>query len=113
MADQSNSEPAVPVVPAKEDGERQGQPDFAGENILSLLHNAADLAEANSRYAVNIAQRLCEQLCAAEKRTTELEDRIAELEAEVQLYREKSERAELWLSKISNEIQEQVIGGHN
>ena len=33
-----------------------------------------------------------------------------ELEAEVQLYREKSERAEQWLGKISNEIQERVMG---
>jgi len=39
-----------------------------------------------------------------------LETRIAELEAEVKFYRDKSERAELWLGKISNEIQERVLG---
>jgi hypothetical protein len=32
------------------------------------------------------------------------QDRIAELDAEVQHYREKSERAENWLNKISNAL---------
>jgi hypothetical protein len=89
------------------------QLDLAGETILSLLHKAEGLAEGYSRYAVDIAQRLPDQLCAAENKVAELENRIAELEAEVQLYREKSERAEQWLAKISNEIQERVIGSHN
>ena len=62
---------------------------------------------------MDIAQRLSAQLCAAENRVAQLEDRIAELETEVQLYREKSERAEQWLAKIPNEIQERVIGSHN
>ena len=60
-----------------------------------------------------IAKKLSDQLCAAENRVSDLEKRIVELEAQVQLHREKSERAEQWLGKISNEIQEQVIGGHN
>ena len=37
------------------------------------------------------------------------EDRIAELEAEIQHYREKSERAEEWLRKISMEIEDRLI----
>jgi cell fate (sporulation/competence/biofilm development) regulator YmcA (YheA/YmcA/DUF963 family) len=37
------------------------------------------------------------------------EDRIAELEAEVQHYREKSERAEDWLRQISTEIEDRLI----
>jgi hypothetical protein len=59
------------------------------------------------------AQRLSDQLCAAEDRLVEMEARIAELRAEVQFYRDKSERAEEWLGKISIEIQEQVIGSYN
>ena len=47
------------------------------------------------------AQRLSRQLHAAQ-------DRIAELEAEVRLYREKAERAEVWLSRISNEIEDRL-----
>src|SRR5215471_7462377 len=78
------------------------QLDSAGEAILKLLHKAAGVAEANSRQALETAQRLSSQLRAAE-------DRIAKLEAEVQHYREKSERAEDWLNKISTEIEDRLI----
>jgi len=37
------------------------------------------------------------------------QDRIAELEAQIRLYREKAERAEGWLSKISTEIEDRLI----
>jgi hypothetical protein len=47
-------------------------------------------------------QKLSSQLRAAE-------DRIADLEAEVEFYREKSERAEQWMQKISGEIEDQLI----
>ena len=70
------------------------QLDSAGQAILKLLHKAADTAEANSRQALETAQRLSIQLRAAE-------DRIAELEAGVLQYRERAERAEKWLRKIS------------
>jgi predicted nucleic acid-binding Zn-ribbon protein len=76
-----------------------------------LLQQATHLAGGNSRYAVEIAQKLSDQLWPAQKRVAELEARVAELEAEVQLYRDKSERAELWLGKISSEIQQRVLGG--
>jgi CII-binding regulator of phage lambda lysogenization HflD len=113
MADQSTSEPVVPLPPATEGGERKDQLDLAGKNILSLLHKSTGLAKENSRYAIRIAQRLSDQLCTAENRVEELEARITELEAEVKFYRDKSEKAELWLDKISNEIQERVVGSHN
>jgi hypothetical protein len=110
VGDQSNSEPAVPAVPETEGKEPEGQVDFTGENVLKLLHQATDLAGGNSRYAVEIAQNLSDQLCTAQHRVAELEARNAELEAEVKFYRDKSEKAELWLGKISNEIQERVLG---
>src|SRR6478672_2917082 len=89
MINQSGS--AVEVRAARNDG---GQLDSAGEAILRLLHKAAGAAEAHSRQALETAQKLSSQLRAAE-------DRIAELEAEVQQYRERAERAEKWLRKIS------------
>jgi hypothetical protein len=67
-----------------------------------LLHKAAGVAEANSQHALEMAQKLSHQLRAAE-------DRIAELEAEVQLYQEKSDRAEQWLHKVYSEIEERFI----
>ena len=75
---------------------------FAGQAILKLLHKAAGAAEANSRQALETAQQLSSQLRAAA-------DRIAELEAEIQHYREKSERAEEWLRKISMEIEDRLV----
>ena len=78
------------------------QLDSAGRAILNLLHKAAGAAEANSRQALDTAQRLASQLRTAE-------DRIAELEAEVQQYRERAERAENWLHKISAEIEDRLI----
>ena len=62
------------------------QLDSAGQAILKLLHKAADAAEENSRRALETVQKLSSQLRTAE-------DRIAELEAEVEHYRGKSERA--------------------
>jgi uncharacterized NAD(P)/FAD-binding protein YdhS len=67
-----------------------------------LLHKAAGVAEQNSRHALDMAQKLSHQLRAAE-------DRIAELEAEVDQYREKSDRAEQWLHKVYSEIEERFI----
>jgi hypothetical protein len=78
------------------------QLDTAGQTILKLLHKAADVAEANSQHALEMAQKLSHQLRAAE-------DRIAELEAEVQLYHEKADRAEQWLHKVYTEIEERFI----
>ena len=79
-----------------------GQLDSAGQAIFKLLHKAAGVAEANSRHALETAQKLSSQLRAAQ-------DRIAELEAELQFYREKADRAEEWLSKISTEIEDRLI----
>jgi cell fate (sporulation/competence/biofilm development) regulator YmcA (YheA/YmcA/DUF963 family) len=74
--------------------------DFAGEAILKLLHKAAGAAETNCRRALETAQKLSNQLRAAE-------DRIAELD--VHHYRGKSERAEEWLRIISMEIEDRLI----
>jgi hypothetical protein len=67
-----------------------------------LLHKAAGVAEANSQHALDMAQKLSHQLRAAE-------DRIAELEAEVRIYQERTERAEQWLHKIYTEVEERFI----
>ena len=79
-----------------------GQLDSAGQAILKLLHRAAGAAEANTRQALETAQRLSSQLHAAQ-------DRIAELEAELHLNRDRADRAEEWLSKISAEIEDRLI----
>jgi hypothetical protein len=52
------------------------QVDSAGQAILKLLHKAAGVAEANSRQALETAQKLSGQLHAAQKRIAELEARF-------------------------------------
>jgi signal transduction histidine kinase len=78
------------------------QLDQAGQTILQLLNKAADVTEQNSRQALDTAQRLSHQLRVAEQR-------IAELEAEVDAYREQAERAEQWLSTVHTEIEKQFL----
>jgi hypothetical protein len=36
-------------------------------------------------------------------------DRIEKLEAEVQLYQEKAERAQAWLGKIASEVEDRLL----
>jgi predicted nucleic acid-binding Zn-ribbon protein len=71
----------------------------AGQDILQSLQKAADLAEASRE----TARRLSHQLQNAE-------NRIAELEAEVQLYKAKMDRAKQWLHNIFSAIEERLIG---
>ena len=106
MSTQSTSSKSNSVIPppprARTAVSDVDQLDKAGQTILGLLHKAAGVAEENSRYALDMAEKLSYQLRAAE-------DRIAELEAEVELYRDKADRAEQWLHKIYTEIEEQFI----
>jgi ABC-type transporter Mla subunit MlaD len=78
------------------------QLDKAGQTILQLLHRAAGVAEENSRHALDTAQKLSQQLGAAE-------DRIAELEAEVTAYRDRADRAEQWLHRVYTEIEDRFL----
>jgi hypothetical protein len=99
----SESNSVIPLAPrARTAVSDVDQLDKAGQTILSLLHKAAGVAEENSRYALDMAQKLSHQLRAAE-------DRVAELEAEVELYRDKADRAEQWLHKVYTEIEERFI----
>ena len=96
------SDSVVPFASKNAVSDDADQLDKAGQTILKLLHKAAGVAEENSRHALDMAQKLSHQLRAAE-------DRIAELEAEVELYRDKADRAEQWLHKVYTEIEERFI----
>jgi cell fate (sporulation/competence/biofilm development) regulator YmcA (YheA/YmcA/DUF963 family) len=78
------------------------QLDTAGQMILQLVHKAADVAEGNSKDALEAAQQLSHQLRAAE-------NRIAELEADIEAYRDRAEGAEQWLHRIYSEIEDQFL----
>jgi len=92
MSDQSDFDFASQFVASNE-------VDQAGKDILKLLDKAA----ADRRHALETAQRLSHQLQNAE-------NRIAELEAEVQLYKAKMDRAKQWLHNIFSAIEERLIG---
>ena len=78
------------------------QLDKAGETILQLVHKAAGVAEQNSSRALSMAQKLSDQLRAAE-------DRIAELESESATNRERADRAEHWLHTVYSEIEDRFF----
>jgi hypothetical protein len=103
--DAYQSESVIPFTPAAKTGsppDSADQLDKAGQTILRLLQKAAGVAEANSQQALEMAQKLSHQLRAAE-------DRIAELEAEVGIYRDKADRAEQWLHKVYTEIEDRFL----
>src|SRR3984957_8527213 len=111
MSNRSNgeayeSDSVVPFAPKNAASNDADQLDRAGQTILQLLHKAAGVAEENSRHALDMAQKLSHQLRAAE-------DRVAELEAEVQLYRDKADRAEQWLHKVYTEIEDRFLPQEN
>ena len=74
----------------------------AGEAIIAKIQKAADLSNENCDRAMNLAHKLSMQLRAAE-------DRVNQLEAEVELLRDRAVRAERWLETIQKEIEEKLI----
>jgi predicted nucleic acid-binding Zn-ribbon protein len=73
-----------------------------GQAIVAKIQRAAELANENCDRAMRLAHKLSMELRAAE-------DRINQLESEVQLFRERAARAEGWLQTIHKEIEEKLI----
>jgi hypothetical protein len=74
--------------------------DGTGQNILAQLQRAASFAEKNTQQAIAAAQKCAMQLRVAE-------DRIHELERDVAHYRHRAEKAEGWIHRISQQIEQQ------
>ena len=77
--------------------------DRAGNAILGLVNRAARTAEADLQAAREVAEKLADQLRAAQSQ-------INELEANVRYYQDRTERAEKWLHQISSEIEQRFVG---
>jgi hypothetical protein len=90
------------VIPFAPTGQGNDQLDKAGQSTLDLLQNAAGVAEKNTQQALDVAQKLSHQLRAAEQR-------IADLEAEAERHRNRALRAEQWLHKVYEEIEERFL----
>ena len=76
--------------------------DQSGEAIVALLQQAATLSNENCDRAMSLAHKLSIQLRAAE-------DRIKQLQAELAQSQDRSARAEKWLSRIYQEIEQKLI----
>jgi hypothetical protein len=74
----------------------------AGQAIVAKIQRAAELANENCDRAMKLAHKLAMELRAAE-------DRINQLEADVQVFRDRATRAEHWLQTIHKEIEEKLI----
>ena len=73
-----------------------------GQAIIAKIQKADDLSNENCDRAMKLAHKLSMQLRAAE-------ERINQLEAEVELFRDRASRAERWLQTIQKEIEEKLI----
>ena len=104
MDDNRADTPEQVIEFAPKGGPRSYTPlvDEAGEAIIAKLQKAADLSNQNCDRAMKLAHKLSMQLRAAE-------DRVNQLEAEVELLRDRAVRAERWLQTIQKEIEEKLI----
>jgi ABC-type transporter Mla subunit MlaD len=93
---------AIPFAPKVKNTEADGL-DQAGNALLGLVKRAARTAEADLQAAREIAEKLADQLRAAQ-------GRITELETNVRYYQDRTERAEKWLNQISSVIQQRFLG---
>ena len=78
------------------------QVEEVGQAIVTKIQSAADISNENCDRALALAHKLSMQLRTAE-------DRISQLEAEVELFRDRAVRAERWLQTIQKEIEEKLI----
>jgi peptidoglycan hydrolase CwlO-like protein len=96
------------VVPyaskAKNRDTETDQLDRAGHAILGLVSRAADTTQSDLRAAREVAEKLADQLRAAN-------NQINELNASIRYYQARLERAEKWLYQVSSEIEERFFGG--
>ncbi len=102
MAPQVPDKPAtiVPFAPApKSQPEANVVADDSGRSIIALLQKASEMAKEDCSRAMDLAHKLSFQLRAAE-------ERMREAETEAAHYRERAARAEQWLMRIHNEVEQ-------
>jgi DNA repair exonuclease SbcCD ATPase subunit len=90
--------------------------DRAGNAILGLVGRAADTAAADLREAREVAEKLADQLRAANEQLQAAHDQlraahgqINDLKADIGHYQDRANRAEKWLQQISSEIEQRFF----
>ena len=89
----------VPFVPTPKGQQPEVVADESGRTIVALLQKAADMAKEDCSRAMDLAHKLSFQLRASE-------ERVRELEAEAAHFRDRATRAEAWLLRIHNEVEQ-------
>ena len=77
--------------------------DQAGQALVGMLKDAAALSQQNVERAMTMAHQLSMQLRASE-------DRIQQLESEIENLESRARRAEGWLQAIKQEIEDKLLG---
>jgi hypothetical protein len=98
-------EAAIPFAPSGNNVARAEVGDsveMAGQTIIGLLDEAVHTADANTKHALDVALKLSRELQAAEQR-------ITDLEADLKHYMDRAERAERWLTRITSEIEQNIL----
>jgi hypothetical protein len=90
----------VPFAPiSKRQSDANIVADDSGRAIVALLQEAAEIAKVDCARSMDLAHKLSSQLQAAE-------ERASELEAEAAHFRDRAARAEEWLQRVHNEVEQ-------
>lgn len=76
--------------------------DMAGQALVAMLQHAANISEDQCNEALTVVDKLYVELRSAE-------DRISQLEAEIEFHRNRAARGEDWLRRIQKELEENHI----
>jgi hypothetical protein len=95
-------EQVLKFAPKRKNQNSASPTDDAGNALLAMLHEAAKLSHENRDSILAVARRLSVELRAAE-------DRIKELEADIEHNRDRALHAEQWLERIQTEIEAKLI----
>jgi predicted nucleic acid-binding Zn-ribbon protein len=110
----------IPFAPKEKSTGSEADPiDQAGDALLELVNHVADTTEADIQEAREAAERLADQLQAANEQISDLEAKVRyyqdrteidNLEAKVRYYQARADRAEKWLLQVSSEIEQRFLG---
>jgi predicted nucleic acid-binding Zn-ribbon protein len=93
----------VPITPDKASVRDDGDlVERAGQALVALIKEAADVTKANCEEAVDAAQDISDQLRASE-------GRIKDLEADLRHYQDRAARAEKWLDRVHKEVEQKFF----
>ena len=96
------SEQVLKFAPKEKASNRAAQLDDAGQAIVAQIRTAADFAKEDCDRAMSLAHKLSMELRAAE-------DRTQQMAREVKHWRDRAARAEQWLRRIQQEIEEKLL----